>query len=141
MTGGKLRIFVVEDHPGTARAVETFLRGAGFEVAVATDMTSALKLARNLSFDVLLCDLNLPDGTGWDLIAQLRKRGPVRGIAFSAFDDPDHIARSEAVGFMEHFVKGSPPQDLVTAINRVATAFPPSPPAPQRRVAEEDLSR
>jgi CheY-like chemotaxis protein len=124
----KLRVFVVEDHPGTTRALKGFLRGAGFEVQVATDVTSALELAGRIEFDVLLCDLNLPDGTGWDLLAQLSEEGPVRAIAFSAFDEPEHVARSEAAGFLEHFVKGSPPEDLLAAI-RKAAAFPLPAPA------------
>jgi len=122
MSSRNVRVFVVEDHPGVAQALKNFLGGAGFGVEVAMDVASALELAGKISFDVLLCDLNLPDGTGWDLLAELRKRGPVRGIAFSAFDEPGHIARSEAAGFLEYFVKGSPPQDLLTAIKRAAAA-------------------
>ena len=124
-------MFVVEDHPGTARAVKGFLSGAGFDVEVAMDMASALELAGKIKFDVLLCDLNLPDGTGWELLARLREKEPVRAIAFSAFDEPEHVTRSEAAGFVEHFVKGSPPDDLLTAIRRAATTTVPSPVARQ----------
>ena len=126
MSPRKICVFVVEDHPGTARAVEGFLRGADFEVQVAMDVTSALELADRIKFDVLLCDLNLPDGTGWDLLARLCEKGPVRAIAFSAFDEPEHVARSEAAGFLEHFVKGSPAEDLVATIRKaVAAPVPP----------------
>jgi CheY-like chemotaxis protein len=126
MAASKIRVFVVEDHPGTARAVKGFLLGAGFDVDVATDMTSALELARQIEFDVLLCDLNLPDGTGWDLLGRLREKGPVRAIAFSAFDEPELIARSEAAGFFEHFVKGSPPDDLLAVIRKALGPRPQS---------------
>ena len=131
MGSRKIRVFVVEDHPGTARAVKGFLSGAGFDVEVAMDMASALELAGKIKFDVLLCDLNLPDGTGWELLARLREKEPVRAIAFSAFDEPEHVTRSEAAGFVEHFVKGSPPDDLLTAIRRAATTTVPSPVARQ----------
>ena len=95
------------------------------------NLASAVELAGRIEFDVLLCDLNLPDGTGWDLLARLREKGPVRAIAFSAFDEPEHIARSEAAGFLEHFVKGSPPQDLLAALRRVAAAALPASGTPQ----------
>jgi DNA-binding NarL/FixJ family response regulator len=81
---------------------------------------SALKVAQKLNFDVLLCDLNLPDGTGWELMERLRKKGPVDGVAYSAFDEPEHIARSLAAGFAEHVVKGTTPETLVAAIDRLA---------------------
>ncbi|HEX4665216.1 MAG TPA: response regulator [Chthoniobacterales bacterium] len=116
----------MEDHPATARALKGFLGGAGFEVQVATDVASALELAGRIEFDLLLCDLNLPDGTGWDLLARLSEKGPVRAIAFSAFDEPEHIARSEAAGFLEHFVKGRPAEDLLAAIRKAAAAAPPA---------------
>lgn len=111
-----------------------FLESSGFIVYLALDMKSALELAPSTDFDVVLCDLNLPDGTGWDLLEQLRKKKTVevRAIAFSAFDDTEHIARSRAAGFLGHLAKGVPPEELVAAIqnatvpNRTATQTSPS---------------
>jgi CheY-like chemotaxis protein len=114
----KIRVFVVEDHPATARALKSFLVGAGYSVHLASDVNSALELAPSIVFDVLVCDLSLPDGTGWDLMERLRKVGPVRGIAFSAFDEPAHLARSKEAGFVEHIVKGAAATELVASIER-----------------------
>ena len=121
----KTRVFVVEDHVSTARGLKVFLEISGYAVQLAHSMRSALKLAEKTEFDVLLCDLNLPDGNGWQLMAQLSRRQPVRGIAYSAFDEPEQIQRSKAAGFIEHVVKGSTPEELVAAIDRAV--------APQRR--------
>jgi DNA-binding response OmpR family regulator len=74
--GSKLRVFVVEDHPATARGLKMFLELSGYAVETASDVRSALKVAEKTKFDVLLCDLNLPDGTGWDLMERLCKAGP-----------------------------------------------------------------
>lgn len=125
MTEPRLRIFAVEDHAMTARALKAFLQGAGYVVQLANDMASALTMAKGFTFDVLVCDLNLPDGTGWELLERLRRKGPVRAIAFSAFSEAAHLTRSEEAGFLEHFVKGSPPEKLIAAIQRVAKAVPP----------------
>jgi CheY-like chemotaxis protein len=116
----KLRVFVVEDHPATARGLKMFLELSGYSVDIASDVRSALKFAAKNDFDVLLCDLNLPDGTGWDLMQRLCKNGPVAGVAYSAFDEAEHIARSKAAGFSEHVVKGTTPETLVAAIDRIA---------------------
>ena len=120
MRKGPFRVFVVEDHAATARGLKVFLELAGYVVTVATDMQSALKLGGNCDFDVLVSDLSLPDGTGWDLMETLRKKAPVRGIVFSAFEEPEHVARSKAAGFEEHVVKGTTPEALLAAIDRIA---------------------
>jgi len=117
---GKVLILVVEDHPATAQALKRFLELGDYQVEIAPDMQSALKLAPSFHFDVLVCDLNLPDGTGWDLMKRLCEDRPVRGVAFSAFNEPEHVERSKAAGFLEHVVKGSTPEILVSAIVRAA---------------------
>lgn len=114
----KGRVFVVEDHPATAKGLKMFLEVSGYTVEIAHTMRSALVTAGKGEFDVMLCDLNLPDGSGWELMESLARRGPVRGIAFSAFDEPEQIARSKAAGFREHVVKGVTPEELVAAIDR-----------------------
>jgi CheY-like chemotaxis protein len=124
MGSGKARVFVVEDHPATARGLKMFLELSGHTVEIAKDMSSALGLARKIEFDVLLCDLSLPDGNGWELMERLTALRPIRGIAFSAFHEPEHIAASIAAGFIEHVVKGTTPEDLVAAIDRVMQQEP-----------------
>jgi DNA-binding response OmpR family regulator len=114
----KLRILVVEDHPMTARGLKMFLQLEDYEVKIAGDVKSALKEASTFKFDLLVCDLSLPDGTGWDLMKTLSQQAPVRGIAFSAFDEPQHRAQSKDAGFLEHIVKGSTPEELLAAIAR-----------------------
>lgn len=129
----EFRVFVVEDHAATARGLKVFLELAGYGVTVASDLRSALKLAEDCTFDVLVCDLHLPDGTGWQLMEKLREKSPVRGIVFSAFDEPEHVARSKAAGFEEHVVKGTTPEALLAAIDRIARfELPPAPPREDR---------
>lgn len=99
--------------------MKMYLNFCGFEVEIATNVKSALETASRSEFDILVCDLNLPDGTGWDLMLKLREKRDVCAIAFSAFDEPEHVARSKAVGFEEHVVKTSTPESLVEAIKRV----------------------
>ena|SRR5437016_934452 len=115
----KRRVFVVEDHPSTAQAVKRFLEVSGYRVEVAGDVKSALRLARTKRFDVLVCDLHLPDGTGWDLLKKLSRRRPVPAIAFSALDGLEDRRRSKEAGFVEHVAKGSDADKLVDIIKRV----------------------
>lgn len=115
----RIRILVVEDHPSTSQAVIKFLELNEYVAEAAFDVTSALKRTAENAYDLLICDLNLPDGTGWDLVEQLSRQGPVRAIAFSAFDAPEHIARSRETGFADYVVKGSGADALLESIKRV----------------------
>jgi DNA-binding response OmpR family regulator len=115
---GTQKIFVVEDHETTARALKMYLETQGYDVSVAENVASALRFAKNNSFDLLICDLSLPDGTGWDLMKKLRATGPVRGIAFTASGSEQDIARSKEAGFIDHVVKGSSADELVAAIKQ-----------------------
>jgi CheY-like chemotaxis protein len=54
---------------------------------------------------------------------KLSKDRPVPGVAYSAFDEPEHIARSKAAGFAEHVVKGTTPETLIAAIGRVVKSI------------------
>ena len=112
---------MVEDHPAMARAVKEYLEACGYKVDVAFDLKSALKFASSHRFDVLVSDLHLPDGTGWDLIRRLRKPGArIRGIAFSALNAPEDHHRSKQAGFFAHVLKTADPATLVEAIERAA---------------------
>lgn len=105
MTDRKLRILIVEDHVDTAFGLKMYFVNRGHDVQVALDLTSAREAAAEYEFDILLSDLMLPDGTGWDLMRELSAKGPVRGIALSGYNGPEDIARSKAAGFRTHLAK------------------------------------
>ena len=115
--------------------MKTYLDLMGYTVEVAGTVAAARKLARAGEFDLLVCDIHLPDGTGWELLASLKEKQPVRAIAFSAYDEPDYRANSEAAGFLDYVVKGSPPEELVEAIERAAGDLAPIEKAPAAPVA------
>jgi signal transduction histidine kinase/DNA-binding response OmpR family regulator len=100
-----LRILLVDDHEDTNQSLTRLLSKRGYDVRCARDVHSALDLAREYSFDVLMSDMGLPDGTGVDLIRQLQEIRPVRAIALSGYGMEDDFQRSKAAGFSEHLVK------------------------------------
>ena len=66
---------------------------------------AALDLAANSGtrFDLLLSDLRLPDGNGWDLLRRLEEAGcrPQRAIAISGWSSEIDVAKSKSAGFMD----------------------------------------
>jgi CheY-like chemotaxis protein len=122
MSQRNLRLIVVEDHANSAEALKRFLNAVGYEVFVATDMSSALALASAVEFDVLLSDLALPDGDGWELLKRLSAERRIRAVAFSGHNTPDDMQRSAEAGFLEHIPKPLCPERLCAAIDRAAAA-------------------
>jgi two-component system, chemotaxis family, CheB/CheR fusion protein len=115
-----LSILVVEDHADTANALAQLLDSEGHAVATAGSVADALGLFRDRPFDLLITDLGLPDGSGHDLLGELRKIRPTRGIVLSGYGMDADITRSTAEGFDEHLIKPVNIRKLMTAIARIA---------------------
>lgn len=120
------RIIVVEDHASTAEALRKFLTTIGYKVYIAPDIASARGLAKAIEFDVLLSDLCLPDGTGWDLMEELSATKPIRAIAISGHNTDVDIERSRKVGFLDHIAKPLVAEQLTAAIERAVTKSRPA---------------
>jgi signal transduction histidine kinase len=115
-----IRILLVDDHRDTAEAIRLFLVRAGYEVSVAHNLSDALRLVEQESFDLLLSDIALPDGKGWELIQHLRQHGySFPGIALSGYGMEDDIARNYAAGFDAHLTKPFSPRHLQSVIDQV----------------------
>jgi signal transduction histidine kinase len=113
-----LKILLVDDHHDTCAALEKLLARRGHLVAAAHDVHSAMEAAVRNKFDVLISDIALPDGTGMDLMMQLRAITNVPGIAMSGFGNNGDIERSLQAGFSEHLTKPIKFEKLNAAIER-----------------------
>lgn len=70
--GGAGLVLVVEDHEVLRSALRRLLEDTGYEVHESASAHGTAALAKSLRPDVVLLDLDLPGGTGWDVIRQLR---------------------------------------------------------------------
>ena len=112
------KILLVDDHHDTCTALEKLLARRGHLVAVAHNVRSAMEAAARKKFDLLISDIALPDGTGMDLIVQLRAIANIPGIAISGFGNNGDIERSLQAGFAEHLIKPIKLDKLEDAIER-----------------------
>lgn len=104
-----LRILLVEDSADTRRILSRLLSGVGYQVRAAASVGEGLAAARAEPFDLLVSDLGLPDGSGYDLMRQIKQSYGLKGIAMSGYGMDEDIAASKAAGFSEHLTK---PVDL-----------------------------
>jgi DNA-binding response OmpR family regulator len=100
------------------------LQNAGYGVAEANTVSGARELAAQRTFNLLISDVGLPDGSGLDLMRDLRGRHSLRGIALSGFGMDDDRAASKEAGFAEHFTKPVDWERLREAIERLTSPTP-----------------
>jgi signal transduction histidine kinase/ActR/RegA family two-component response regulator len=117
-----LKILLVDDHEDTCAALEKLLVSRGHLVVAAHTVRSAMEAAVRNKFDLLLSDIALPDGTGIQLMTQLRAITRIPGIAVSGFGNDGDIERSLSAGFSEHLIKPVKLDDLEAAIERALSS-------------------
>jgi CheY-like chemotaxis protein len=101
-----MRVLLVEDHLDTRNVMKRLLDRWGFDVAAAESLSTALQRLQSESFDALLSDIALPDGTGYALVSEARRRGqPLLAIALSGYAYPEEVNISKLTGFDHHLSK------------------------------------
>jgi len=94
-----LRVFLVENHEDTARYMRLFLEQLSYKVCIAADMATALREIPKSRCDVLISDIGLPDGDGWQLMEKLGDNRPQYAIAMSGYGTGNDQRRSRAAGY------------------------------------------
>jgi CheY-like chemotaxis protein len=102
-----MRILVVEDHQDTRQVLVGLLTRWGYIVSAADTLKSGLtKLESEPPVDVILSDIALPDGTGYALVSEARRRGKrVLAIALSGYTYPSDVHIAKLTGFDHHLSK------------------------------------
>jgi signal transduction histidine kinase len=117
-----VRVLLVEDHEETLKILAMLLRRLSFDVTTASSIKAALAAAAEKRFDLLISDLGLPDGLGYELMRSLRTTIHVRGIALSGYGMSSDLRLSQEAGFAEHLVKPVDLKVLQDTIARVLAA-------------------
>jgi DNA-binding NarL/FixJ family response regulator len=117
------RVLLVDDHPLFLDGVRAALAGVeGLDVVgQAHDVASALALVTELRPDVVLMDLNLPDGSGIDATrAVLRTDPETRVLVMTMADDDDAVVAAMRAGARGYVVKGAGRAELIQSVQTVA---------------------
>lgn len=114
------RILLVEDHEDTLRILARLLRKWGYGVTTADCVRKALERVTEQRFDLLISDLGLPDGSGIDVMRELKERYNIPAIALSGYGTDEDIRTSLDAGFTEHLTKPISVDALRKALERLA---------------------
>jgi CheY-like chemotaxis protein len=114
-----LRILLVEDHSDTRRTLSRLLTHFGHQISVADNTQSALKIMGSQEFDVVLSDIGLPDGSGYDVISEAKRKQQVKAVAITGFGTDEDIRRGKDAGFDFHLVKPIDFHELRSVLDEV----------------------
>jgi two-component system CheB/CheR fusion protein len=111
--GSGLRVVVVENHDDTRLLLCLLLEQLGHSVRAVATMREALRELAERDCDVLISDIGLPDGDGWELMRRLDPHHRPRiAIAMSGRGMSGDRARSQAAGYRHHLVKPTGPEQI-----------------------------
>jgi len=114
------RILVVDDEPDITALVAYHLAKAGYRVITATNGKDALQTAREERPDLVVLDLMLPDVSGYDVLAELRRRDETReiGILLLTARHKDRV-RGLTLGADDYLLKPFSPPELVLRVGAI----------------------
>ncbi|HEY1790418.1 MAG TPA: PAS domain S-box protein [Verrucomicrobiae bacterium] len=125
--GGKAHhhanILLVEDHEPTRSTLAQILERRHHKVVIAATAREAMIMAEKGHFDLVISDIGLPDGNGYDLFKKIRDKSPViKGIALSGYGMESDLVRSRITGFQAHLVKPVKIEALEEALEETLAA-------------------
>lgn len=118
----RINALVVDDVADVTEMLSVLLTHAGYKVVTAASAMSALKVARERQFDVIISDIGMPEMNGYQLARELRllpgyETVPMVAVTgYSMFDDRE---RSEKAGFTAHMTKPIDPRALLDLIEQL----------------------
>jgi two-component system, NtrC family, response regulator HydG len=112
------KILLVEDDLTFSQLLQVFLQKYGHSISTAQNIVGALKLIAQNTFELLLLDYRLPDGTGLDVLAKAREAGLVApAIIMTSFSDVRIAVKAIRLGAFDYITKPVNPDELLMIIN------------------------
>jgi DNA-binding response OmpR family regulator len=115
-----LCILLVEDDPLITRAWSLGLNQSGYEVTPTPSLSAAQRLLKHRSFDAVIIDVQLTDGSGLDLLRWMKTEGiPIKSLVVTARQDQESAVLALQRGATEFIRKPVGPIELVTRLDRI----------------------
>jgi DNA-binding response OmpR family regulator len=100
-----MTVLFVEDHADTRGVIGILLNRCGCQTVTAKGAADALERLDSMKFDILISDLNLPDGDGIDLVAKAKAKQPIKAIALTGRATAEERSAGLAAGFDFYLTK------------------------------------
>ena len=134
-------LLVVDDEPQFLRTLATNLRGAGYDVETAITVEGALSAAKGRSFDAVVLDLVLPDGSGKDVCTGVRRWSDVPIVVVSAVGEEREKVEALDAGADDYVVKPFALGELLARLRAVRRRVGPASSEPVLRLGPLEIDR
>jgi DNA-binding NarL/FixJ family response regulator len=118
-----MKILVIDDHVLIREALRGVLKELKDHATIleaANSRSAVQRVEENLDLELILLDLNLPDGSGLDLLKALRERHPaISVVVLSASDEREKVAKALDLGALGFIPKSSPREVMLSAFNLI----------------------
>ena len=115
----KTQVLIVEDNPGSREMLEEYLTDGDYDVTAARNLRTGIHFLKKNRFDAIISDICLPDGTGYTLINEARRRGiRALSIAMSGYPYPSNVNEPGVTGFDYHLTKPLDCDDLCSLLKQ-----------------------
>ena len=100
-----MQVLLVEDHADTRTVLGTLLNRCGCRTVTAKNLRDARARLQEMRFDVLISDLNLPDGDGIDLMREAKQAQQIKAIAITGRTSEEEKSEGLSAGFDRYLTK------------------------------------
>ncbi len=122
------KILLVEDDLTFSQMLQNFVQKNGHEITAASNIKTGLRFLEQNTFDLLLLDYRLPDGTGMDILADIREKGKlIPAIMMTSFNDVRTAVKAIRSGAFDFITKPVNPDELLMIMGAALNDKTPDP--------------
>ncbi len=118
-----MKLFILEDDAAIAMGLSYSLKNDGYDVTVAKSVKSAYEILNKEAFSLYILDLTLPDGSGYDVCREIKKRGDLPVIFLTAYDDEVNVVMGLDLGADDYILKPFRIKELLARIKSVLRRY------------------
>jgi DNA-binding NarL/FixJ family response regulator len=114
-----MKVLIVDDHVVVRHGLKSAIQSHGYEVvAEAGSINEAQAFMAQTNPDAIIVDINLPDGSGFDLVAWSRRVSPRTAIVVLTLNDgADYVRAAKSAGANAFIIKNAPLSDVIAALD------------------------
>ena len=114
-----IHILLVEDDKNISNTISYYLQSKGFTIYTAKTVKEGIEKIKNNDYDLMLLDINLPDGTGYDLYQEIKTIQEIPTIFLTALDEEKDIVKGFDLGADDYITKPFHAGELLSRIKNV----------------------
>ena len=114
-----MKVLLIDDDEDFANGLKIFLEKFNIATVIESRITSAEKQLKKFEFDIILLDVRMPGGSGFDFLPTIRKMCDVPVIMLTALDEEDELVNGLDLGADDYITKPFSPKELVARLRAV----------------------